>query len=90
MLVGSGAVKDDLPVLRETRELGLELLKGQSPLELQAAAFGLVWVSTDQEGLAGFNPGIDLLRGDTYRSCHDASPFGNKIYEIASTTEGKM
>jgi hypothetical protein len=70
MLVGSGAVKDDILVLRKAWKLGLELLKGQGPLELQAAAFGLVWVSTDQKGLAGFNPGIDLLRGYAYRSGH--------------------
>jgi hypothetical protein len=42
MLVGSGAVKDDLPVLRKAREPGLKLLEVKSPLQLQAAAFGLV------------------------------------------------
>jgi hypothetical protein len=90
MLVGSGAVKNHLLFLWQAGQLGLELLEGKGPLQLQAAAFGLIWVSADQETLAGFHLGIDLLRGDALWTGHWVLLSRIKVTEIAPNTEGNM
>jgi hypothetical protein len=80
MLVGSGAEKNDLPVFGKARKPGLELLEGERALKLHIAASSLIGIGAHQEGLAGFDPGIDLLRGDAYRGGHDAPPSYLKLW----------
>jgi hypothetical protein len=75
MLVASGAIKDDLLFLGQTVEPGLKLLESKRPLQLHAAASGLIGIGAHQESLARFNPGIDLLRGDAFGGGHDAPPL---------------
>jgi hypothetical protein len=52
MLVASGAVKDDLLILRQAVEPGLKLLESKRAFKLHTAASGLIGIGTHQECLA--------------------------------------
>jgi hypothetical protein len=73
MLVGSSAVKDDLLILGQVGESGLELLEGERALKLHAATLAFIGIGAHQQGLAGLDPWVNFLRGDSWRSSHNVS-----------------
>lgn len=60
MFIGSGAIKDNFLVFGQSRDHGEKFRRQQRPGEMNGAAMVVAGIGTDQEALAGFNPGMRL------------------------------
>jgi len=70
----SGTIENDLLVLRQGGEFGLELIKRNCPLELQLLKLRVFLISTDQKCLARSQLRINLFWTDPFGLCHDLPP----------------
>jgi hypothetical protein len=70
VLIGSGAVEDDFPVLRERRETLPKLAEGDGHIEPHFLECGLIVMAADEDRLAGLYVLISLL-GTHSDSRHD-------------------
>jgi hypothetical protein len=66
----SGTVEDDLLLLRQGGEFGLELIERNCPSELQLLKLRVVLVGADKKGCARFQPRINFFWANASRFCH--------------------
>jgi hypothetical protein len=71
---GSGTVKDDLLVLRQRGEFGLELIKRNCPLELQLLKLRVVLICAYKNGYARFQLRINLFWTNPSGLCQNRPP----------------
>jgi hypothetical protein len=63
VLVGSGAIKNDLLVFGQGRNFGEEFRGQQGPGQMNSFAVVITGISTNQEALPGLYPGMALCGG---------------------------
>jgi hypothetical protein len=72
ILVGSGAIKNNLLVLGQGRDLGEKFGGQECPGQLHVFTVFITGIGTDQETLSGFYPRMALYR--RYSGDHDIFP----------------